>query len=110
MDVAVMSLSVALSIAVSVGVAPLVSVGTPVIPELPVPIEVDDDSHPDALEVGIDMVTGVLSNRGVLAPVPAGPVHWPVLDGTASDPDPIGMILSSQSSACARCRFELSWS
>lgn len=97
-------------IPVSVAVAPLVSVGTPVITALPVPIELVI-SQPDPLvDFGIDMVAWVVPKRGLVATVPVGPVHWPVLDGTASDPDPMGMIFSSQSSACARCRFASSWS
>lgn len=110
-DAPVEAPSVVLStIAVSVDVAPLVSVGTPVITEVSVPIELVI-SHPDPLvEVGIDIAAWVVPKRGVLATVPVGPVHWPVLDGTASDPEPMGMMFSSQSSACARCRFALSWS
>lgn len=96
--------------AVPVPVAPPVSEGAPVITVLPVPVEVDT-SHPDALvEVGMAMVASVVPKSGVLATVPVGPVHCPVLDGTASDPDSMGMISSPQSSACARCKFALSWS
>lgn len=111
LDVPVEAPSVALPFAVSVTVGPLVSVGTPVITELPVPTIELVIPHPDPpVEVGIDIVAVVVPKRGVLATVPVGPVHWPVLDGTASDPEPMGMMFSSQSSACARCRLALSWS
>lgn len=110
-DVPVETTSVVLSIlAVSVAFVPLVSEGTPVITVLPVPIELVISQLDPLVEVGTDMVAWVVPERGVLATMPVGPVHWPVLDGTESDPDPMGMMFSSQSSACARCRFALSWS
>lgn len=108
--VAVEAPTVVLPIGVSVAVAPPVPVGALVTAAVPVPVEVLI-SHPDPLvDAGMDMVPGVLPKRGLLATVPVGPVHWPVLEGTESDPDPMGMMFSSQSSACARCRFALSWS
>lgn len=110
--VAVEAPSVVLPIGVSLGVAPPLSVGALVMTAVPVPVPVDVlASQPDPLvDAGMDMVPGVLPKRGLLATVPVGPVHWPVLEGTESDPDPMGMMFSPQSSACARCRFALSWS
>lgn len=74
-DVPVGTPAVVLSIAVSVPVAPPVSVGAPGAAVVPVPIEVLI-SHPEALvELGIDIVPPVLPKRGVLATVPVRPVH-----------------------------------
>lgn len=111
LDVAVEAPPVELSIIrVSVPGAPPVSVGEPGAAVVPVPIEVLN-SHPEELvESGMDIVPPVYPRRAVLATVPVGPVHWPVLDGTASTPDPMAIMFSPQSSACAKCRFSLSWS